>query len=392
MPTGAPAPVPRYSLQNTATGTAVNWEAERMRMMQEALAGLHGVQGEADQYANNAQAQAQAAAQSYQQAIQGPMNLAPPGLAAIPYAASQFGAALSGRPEVGQAADRSLLANRAALLQRRTEVLESLHEQSLQAAKQYEGAQDVANSLKYNTKANLYLKQLEDAQATLREARGREEDRAAENERLAAELAFRSWQTGYVQREETARTQISSGVKDPATKARLDAIERIYITETKPIQEALTAAMMGQNKEKQAKLQEALTVKQDEFFQKIGQVVGDSTAVATPPAPQPSTPAPPDLPKMGALKTFMLGGKERRQLEEDFVSKAFPGLSRGEVLDALQKDINGEPAVKALAKKYGYDWRNLLKAARKIPIKAVAPSPVSSIPDSTRAALRGRLR
>ena len=104
----------------TTTQSNLDWEANQQQQMQAALQGLNTLvsQAEAAQFARQQESQ-QAQAQ-YLAAVQGPANMAPPMSMALPYAAAQFSAALSGRPEVGQQADQSLALNRSMQLQRKS--------------------------------------------------------------------------------------------------------------------------------------------------------------------------------------------------------------------------------------------------------------------------------
>src|SRR5262249_24156534 len=110
--------------------------------------------GQAHAYAMGQQSAADQAFQGYQQAISAPIQNPIPPMAALPYLANAFAAGYADHPEHAAAAERQVMLNQDQLQQRRQEVLGSLHEKYLQAARQAQDAGDLERSLQFTAKAN----------------------------------------------------------------------------------------------------------------------------------------------------------------------------------------------------------------------------------------------
>lgn len=346
----------------TTTQTNLDWEKQQQDQMSQALQGLGTLvsQAEAAQFAR--QQESEQARQAYMAAVEGPSPMAPSLAMALPYAAAQFSSAISGQPQVGAQADQSLALNRSLQIQKRSQVLEQLAAQTQEAARRAEAAGDLTNSLKFNTKANLYLKQIEEAGTGLREAR-----------HVAQQQTFDAWQTMYTARAHYLSSLVASGSsQNPVLAARLTALKERHDAEVRPIQDQLTA--LGVKPAEKAALQARLEDVTNRYTSAVELALsGAPIAPIAGPAAAPPPTAPPKAIRSSNLPVILGGpsvpeANQRVVAAADSIRSVYAGIPLKEVIASWQeKDpASGRRKGDIVAQRFGVDFASLMKAARKL--------------------------
>lgn len=352
----------------TTTGTNVDWEKQQAQQMEEALKGLGTLvsQAEAAQYAR--QQESDQLRNQYLAAASAPPIQPPPLAMALPYAAAQFSAALSGRPEIGQQAEQSLALNRASQLQRRSQILDTLAQQNQEAARRAEAAGNLTDSLKYNTKASMLLKQLEEAGTNLRESH-----------ETAVRQTYDAWKTMYTTSADYLSRLISAGMgRDSQTAARLLVIKNKYDALKAPLEKALETARMDNSKAGKAKVAELMGqlvgitndfTRQSENVMAGGmveQIVPDVAPVVTKTVAKPGLLQELGKAALGQAQRALKGRRRREEEAQAVLSRTFTDKSPREIIEALQApDSTGTPWGRHLADQKKVDFGDLMKAARK---------------------------